>query len=141
MGYQEIGFSTGVVLYVVEKIVDPLAKLQHGFAAFISADKILLIFTEDITVSWCGFIFSKVLFLQSWLHSCGNAGHLGNVFRGICRAHQGRIKDLIDSQVFLRDLASQIDRLLSFYRYTPGPFFYVLLKRNGSTLYFITVFF
>lgn len=41
MGYQEISFSTGVVLYVVEKIVDPLAKLQHGFAAFISADKIL----------------------------------------------------------------------------------------------------
>ena len=112
MSYQEIGFSTGVVLYVIEKIVDPLAKLEHGFAAFISADKILFIFAEDITVSWCGFIFSKILFLQPWLHSCRNAGHLGNVFRSVCRAHQRRIKDLIDSQVFLCDLAAKGNGLL-----------------------------
>ena len=58
--------------YIIKQIINSLRKVQHRFAAVISANKLTFGNSELITVSWSSLKFSEILFCKSWLFKSRN---------------------------------------------------------------------
>ena len=86
--------------------------MKHGFSTFISISETLLRFLKLLPISRSRLIFSKILFFQSWLHSCRNACDLRYMLCSISRTYQRRIKNLINMNLLLQNILTKILRLL-----------------------------
>ena len=102
----------GFFFDLVEKIVDPLCQMQHGFSTVVSGNELLLCLLEFLSITDSRFIFAEILLDQSRLYTCRNSGDLRNMFCCICCTHQWRIKDLIRLDPLTQNLMSCLDCLL-----------------------------
>lgn len=98
-------------LQLIQKIIDPLRQMKHGFTAFIGADELALCRLKVSTVTRHGFVFPEVLLDQTRFFDCMDAGDFSNVQRGILRPDKRRITDLIRLDPHLQDLSPCFYRL------------------------------
>ena len=109
---ENIRFFIGFFPNFIQQIIDSLRQPQSRFAALVAHCEAFLRLFEIRSIACCGLPFSKILLRQPRLRPRRDAGHLGNMFRGVCRTNQRGIQNLIRLNPLFQDFLPGLNRLL-----------------------------